>query len=775
MGVFGVFALLVPLWPELAPESRLGLLLIGAGAAELYHGFRRAHRADQRAAWTGGLITLAMGVLFLNAPMLAGKAVVWLAAGWFGLDGVRHVVRTAQSWRRSEPVGWGLLSALGHFAVLGFLLLAGGQGILWTLAIAAAVRIFGAAAGIWHCPAYTTADADDTVLRDLRLPAHPELAVLGAQLEAEENVRSPFDRYWVWTLVLTLFAIHLGRMGFDRTALGIIAPGFAVVGDLVVALVVGLGIAVPASLVLRKFLQPLERRAWSRCLTASTDRGLRAWWRRVLRAWLSRRLRFAIRLRRARYSFRTALAQGLQRGLPAAAVLAATTPVWGMSWYFDTENYASGIWNSWAEARTDVWREAMVKAVQTQAAAAGRPVPDFAVHPPELKEGEDFGFIIIGDTGEGDASQHVLRDQLLAAENQPEVRFLVISSDVIYPNGEMKDYEARFWLPFKGVTKPVYAIPGNHDWYDALEAFAATFLDRESARTAMRARAEVDLKLTTTNERKIEALLREADRLRGEYRVPTGFQQGPFFQFQTAQFALFAVDTGVRKRLDDAQLAWFRQALESARGKFKLALLGHPLYACGEYRATDNPDFAALHRLLREHEVPIVMAGDTHDLEYYLEAAGAGETQRSQHHFVNGGGGAYLTMGAQLARPGTMPTATWAFYPARAPLVAKIEANTPFWKRPMWWWTRDLGAWPSAPEWLSAAFDYNVAPFFQSFIEVRVEPSAGRVRLLPWGVHGRLRWGDLQQSSTLLPAGTSADAPIEWTFPLSQEASRTGS
>jgi len=118
-----------------------------------------------------------------------------------------------------------------------------------------------------------------------------------------------------------------------------------------------------------------------------------------------------------------------------------------------------------------------------------------------------------------------------------------------------------------------------------------------------------------------------------------------------------------------------------------------------------------------------------------------------------------------------MPTSQWAFYPATAPIVAKIEANNPFWKVPLWWWTRDLKAWPSAPEWLSAAFDYNVAPFFQSFFEVRVEPSAGRVRLLPWGVHGRLRWADLATSEGLRPADTPVDAPVEWRFDLTPAAS----
>ena len=50
-----------------------------------------------------------------------------------------------------------------------------------------------------------------------------------------------------------------------------------------------------------------------------------------------------------------------------------------------------------------------------------------------------------------------------------------------------------------------------------------------------------------------------------------------------------------------------------------MAILGHPLYAGGHYQAADDEDFAALHGLLREHDVAVVMAGDTHDLEYYVE------------------------------------------------------------------------------------------------------------------------------------------------------------
>ena len=66
-------------------------------------------------------------------------------------------------------------------------------------------------------------------------------------------------------------------------------------------------------------------------------------------------------------------------------------------------------------------------------------------------------------------------------------------------------------------------------------------------------------------------------------------------------------------------------------------------------------------------------------------------------------------------------------------------------------------------EWLSAAFDFNVAPFFQSFVEVRVEPSVRRVRVLPYGVTGRLRWSDFQRSADLIPAGATGADFAEWT------------
>src|SRR3954469_3053623 len=128
----------------------------------------------------------------------------------------------------------------------------------------------------------------------------------------------------------------------------------------------------------------------------------------------------------------------------------------------------------------------------------------FRVAPAGVGAG-DFSFLVLGDTGEGGPAQHSLRDRYLELGRRDDVKFLVVSSDVIYPSGEMSGYEPKFYLPFKGFTKPVYAIPGNHDWYDALEAFSANFLEPDAARASMLARVTTDNRLTTTTEPRIDA------------------------------------------------------------------------------------------------------------------------------------------------------------------------------------------------------------------------------------------------------------------------------
>ena len=557
----GLLALAAPVSRAEFPAARVGSLLTLAAGLELLHAMRLSNAAARRRATIGGAISMTIAIFLINGPFVAAQALRMLVAGWFAVDAARHAIGMFRGTDRTERT-LAALAALGNTALALLLLFARGPAEAWVVAVAGAARILGIAWNIATAPVYTTADAEDTVVRELGLSGEPAAVALASEVEAAERGRAPADRAWTIAFILTLFAIHMGRMRTDLTLLGLLSPGIAVLGDMALAVLIALLVINPLYLSWRRPTRWIERRVWQRYVRQVETAG-GGWTVRVADAWLRWRLRFAIRMRASRYSLPAALNRALQTGLPVAAIVTAIAPVWGMNWYFDTENWAAGVWNSWAESRTDTWREAMVRAVLAGEGARAAPLP-FAVEP-EGVAGQDFSFVVIGDPGEGDASQHVLRDQLLTVTAGADVRFVVVSSDVVYPSGSMNDYEAKFWLPFKGITRPVYAIPGNHDWYDALEAFAATFLQPEAARASIKARVDADLRVTSTTGARIEHLIDEAGRLRQVYAVQTGFQRAPFFEIQTDRFALVAIDTGILQSIDPAQAEWLEGALRRSR------------------------------------------------------------------------------------------------------------------------------------------------------------------------------------------------------------------
>jgi hypothetical protein len=67
---------------------------------------------------------------------------------------------------------------------------------------------------------------------------------------------------------------------------------------------------------------------------------------------------------------------------------------------------------------------------------------------------------------------------------------------------------------------------------------------------------------------------------------------------------------------------------------------------------------------------------------------------------------------------------------------------------------------------VSGAFDFNSAPFFQSFMEVRVERSQNRVRFLLHGVNGPLRWQDVQAGGEVIPEGRGKEDVVEFIAPF---------
>ena len=100
---------------------------------------------------------------------------------------------------------------------------------------------------------------------------------------------------------------------------------------------------------------------------------------------------------------------------------------------------------------------------------------DFVVDRSDL---DAVKFLVFGDPGEGDLSQFALVPPLLARGQDTDFAF--VCSDVIYPAGSINQYADKFYCPYKGYPNRIYAVPGNHDWYDGLVGFMHHFCGVEA-------------------------------------------------------------------------------------------------------------------------------------------------------------------------------------------------------------------------------------------------------------------------------------------------------
>jgi hypothetical protein len=258
----------------------------------------------------------------------------------------------------------------------------------------------------------------------------------------------------------------------------------------------------------------------------------------------------------------------------------------------------------------------------------------------------DFSFLLIGDTGEGDHSQYALIPGL--ESQQDGTAFLFICSDVLYPLGDVNDYGPKFYRPYSTYPGPIYAIPGNHDWYDGLEGFMRHFCGREPhgkllqpgrpftrawlRRVFWRDPSDFDADGFET----VRAL-----RPRPEQRVEPP-QPGPYFAIDTEHVLLVGIDTGLVKRLDRDQIEWLVDV--SSTPKPKVLLTGTPLIVNGEVHPVpfDEPfrGFASVDDVVRapEHDYRAAIGGDIHNYQRYPVRIG----DRTIQYVVSGGGGAFM-------------------------------------------------------------------------------------------------------------------------------------
>jgi len=250
--------------------------------------------------------------------------------------------------------------------------------------------------------------------------------------------------------------------------------------------------------------------------------------------------------------------------------------------------------------------------------------------------------LIIGDTGEGDMSQYAPLAVLDAIGGDTD--FMVICSDVIYPAGGYLEYAYKFCWPYRDYPAPIYAIPGNHDWYDGLRGFMAYFCGRSDppvpSRRPLLSKAGLRDRLWLTEVEKPDPVKSELIATLRQQPAQQTVLPGSYYRIQTGVVDLIAIDTGIDGTIDAVQGAWLA---EVSRGpKPKVLLTGKPIYVNGTYRpcAIDRGRQGTVDDLVRDpgnHYIAAI-GGDLHNYQRYPVSVG----DRTIQYIVSGGGGAYM-------------------------------------------------------------------------------------------------------------------------------------
>jgi hypothetical protein len=331
-----------------------------------------------------------------------------------------------------------------------------------------------------------------------------------------------------------------------------------------------------------------------------------------------------------------------------------------------------------AETLVDDMRQRWVAA--QRASGVATQFPGFVIDRTTLKEPS---FLVLGDPGEGDASQYSVVKPLLGKGNGSD--FMVICSDVVYPAGDVNGYVNAFYIPYKDYAKPIYALPGNHDWYDGLNGFMYVFCAAEPLPEIPYNRASFSFRVWLARRFWRKALAPKRTRLATYRRLvrsrATVFreraQPGPYFAIDAGAVLVVAIDTGVGGTIDREQGDWLRDV--STIPKPKILLTGKPLHVDNKRHPCRIDDEEVHDELGRPEKYKFVdeivrdprhlyiaaIGGDVHNYQRYQVRLADGRQLAS---IVSGGGGAYLSNTHRIRREMEEdPNATLvSCYPSRA-------------------------------------------------------------------------------------------------------------
>jgi hypothetical protein len=289
--------------------------------------------------------------------------------------------------------------------------------------------------------------------------------------------------------------------------------------------------------------------------------------------------------------------------------------------------------------------------------------PEFTM----TRDDPGYSFLLLGDTGQGDEPQYAVVPGALKIGQGTD--FMLIASDVIYPIGVGDDYPEKFFRPYQDYQRPIYAIPGNHDWYDLNYGFMRVFCGASEPLQAGSWKGifgPLAGLLWKKPQRIDEVAFEEGAKLRSA-PAQQAAQPGPYWAIDTPSLRIIGIDTGIKGDIDRDQGQWLRRV--SAGPKPKLLVTGKPLYVDNEHHPGVIEGGGYVDDIVADPANNYVAAigGDIHNYQHYPITTAAG---RRIEYVVSGGGGAFMHATHTIPKTTIIDEADFLCYPLRGDSLA---------------------------------------------------------------------------------------------------------
>lgn len=258
------------------------------------------------------------------------------------------------------------------------------------------------------------------------------------------------------------------------------------------------------------------------------------------------------------------------------------------------------------------------------------------------KDKKDIWIDVVNDTGDSFNSTFAIAKSVAAQSLEfkyedekgqtqtvttPRGKLLIFGGDEVYPFPTMDEYENRFIIPYasacddpsllnKQDNRPhLYAIPGNHDWYDGLGNFIKLFCQQRT------------IGIWSTKQH------------RSYFALPL-----------PNRYWIWATDIQLNSDIDEPQLCYFRAIAQKMQNGDKVILItAEPAWVYNQIHQSDR-SFQRLQFFVDKHirdednkigkrfKLAATLTGDFHHYARYCNK----ENPNGHQYITAGGGGAFL-------------------------------------------------------------------------------------------------------------------------------------